>query len=120
MFPVQVTGLLFFYSRILRVKGKREAGAGLGFVNPLEQFLGGNQVEEIETEIAEDFVGSPGGKGPFSLEDVMNVGLGNAGNARQTSFGHFAAVDAFAEALDESVFKFLEVHGGGWTYCNRK
>jgi hypothetical protein len=61
-------------------------------------------------EDVEDHVGGVRGKGTFSFEHIMDVGLGDAGDASQVSFSEFAAANALAEVFEKPPLEFMKIH----------
>jgi hypothetical protein len=79
----------------------------------LVELIGTNQVEEIEVKAAEKRVCHLGGKHSFSLQYVVQVGLGDAGETGETAFGSHAGTDAVAEVVEKSLLEVFEGHNLG-------
>ena len=90
-----------------------EAGlaVGVGAGEVFGEFVAGEEVEWGEAEVGEDEVGEFGGEGPNAFEDVVHVGLGDAGEAGEAALAAFAVGDPGAEQVEEPVLQALE---GEW------
>jgi len=69
--------------------------------------------------MAEEAIGEVVGEAASALEDVVEVGLGEAGLASEAAFGDFTAVEAVADVADEALVEVGEVHGDSISRRNR-
>jgi len=85
---------------------------GIGAGEMEGEFVAGEQVEQRETKDGEDVVRELRGEGAGALEDIVDVGLGDAGEAGEAALGQFTVVDAAAEVLEEAFLNDLEGERG--------
>ena len=76
------------------------------------EFVAGEQVEQGEAKDGEDVVRELGGERAGALEDIVDMGLGDAGEASEATLGKFTVVDAAAEVFEEAFLNDLERERG--------
>ena len=60
-------------------------------------FGGFDQIESIQVEMAQNMVGGFDRKGPFSLQNIVNMGLRDANQASECPLGEFSAANTMPE-----------------------
>jgi hypothetical protein len=85
----------------------------------LPQFLYGNQIENIQAEAVKHLVGAFQGEEAFSLEDVMQVGLGDPHLPGKTAFGGCAAPHTEAKIVHKPRPQIVEGHRQAISLRNR-
>ena len=81
--------------------------------------FGGEQVQYADLQLAQEAVRQSVGEAAGAFENVVQVGLGEAGLAGEAAFGGFAAIQAGADVADEALVEVGEVHGGPISRRNR-
>jgi hypothetical protein len=71
-----------------------------------------DQIEQVDVELAHDIVQRFHRKGALSLEDIVQVGLGDSKPASQTAFGEFAAANPLSKRGNESALDVSYSHDG--------
>ena len=57
----------------------------------------------------QDLVGCRHREQTYPLEDIMDVGLGDTGDARQAAFAQLAALDTLLQVQDQSRVQLLKI-----------
>ena len=73
-------------------------------------FFGIEQLDQVEVEDVEDDIRGFEREGTFAAKDVVNVGLGDAGDPRETPLGELAAAHAMSQVVEETALQFQEIH----------
>jgi hypothetical protein len=68
------------------------------------------QVEHRHIERAQYPVGYGGGEPPRSLQQVVDVRLGNSAHTGEAPFGDFAVLDPPADAIEQASLQSFKVH----------
>jgi hypothetical protein len=76
----------------------------------LGEFVGTDEVQEVELEDVENEIGCIRGKGPFAFKDIVDMGLGDAGDAGQVALAQLAAPNPLAEVFEEPPLQFSKIH----------
>jgi hypothetical protein len=71
---------------------------------------GGEEIDQADAQALEHLVGQVGGQEPVSFQYVMDMGLGNAGDAGQGAFAKFSIAHAGTDVGDEPQLEKPEVH----------
>jgi hypothetical protein len=77
---------------------------------PLFEIFFLEKIEEVHVQLFEYPAGHIEREKAFVLQDIVEVGLGDARQARQIPFGEFAGLDAGAKVFDQAGVKFAKVH----------
>jgi len=77
----------------------------------LPQFVGQNQMENVDLETAENLVRLFDREGSFSFQYVMKVWLRDSRLAGEAAFGGFAAAHAEAKLFNQALLQILKCHG---------
>jgi len=77
---------------------------------PVDHFIGLNQVEEAEFEVAQDFIRHVYGKKPPSLEYIVEMGLTHARLTREAPLRRLAAMNAAPQVFEQPLLQLQKVH----------
>jgi len=78
------------------------------------QFVRLNQVQDVDLETAENFVGFLDGEYALSFQHVMEMRLRNSGKPCESAFGDRATAYPSSKLIEEMLLQFVECH---WLVC---
>jgi hypothetical protein len=75
------------------------------------QFLGFNQVQNVNLQMAKHVVGLLHGEDALSLQHIVEMRLGNSGQPGESALGSRAAAHALPKVIEEALLQIEECHG---------